>query len=132
VRPTGIYGVAHPPRNSRWYDLVGQVIRGEAISTATGGKEVHAADVAKAVELLLNADGKTIAGQAYNCYDRYVAEQEVAQIAKELTGSSSKIASVNKGPKNQIVTEKIRKLGMTFGGTELLKQTVAELVAAHS
>jgi len=132
VRPTGIYGVAYPPQNSRWYDLVGQVIRGEAISTATGGKEVHAADVAKAVELLLNADGKTIAGQAYNCYDRYIAEQEVAQIAKELTGSSSTIANLNKGPKNQIVTEKIRKLGMTFGGTDLLKQTVADLVAAHS
>src|SRR5262245_62067160 len=132
VRPTGIYGVAHPPRNSRWYDLVGQVIRGEAINTATGGKEVHAADVAKAVELLLTADGKEIAGQAYNCYDRYIAEQEVAQIAKQLTGSSSTIANLNKGPKNQIVTEKIRKLGMTFGGTELLRQTVADLVAAHS
>src|SRR5262249_43552308 len=132
VRPTGIYGVAHPPQNSRWYDLVGQVIRGEAINTATGGKEVHAADVAKAVELLLNADGKTIAGQAYNCYDRYIAEQEVAQIAKELTRSSSTIANLNKGPKNQIATEKIRKLGMTFGGTELLRQTVAELVSAHS
>lgn len=132
VRPTGIYGVAHPSQNSRWYDLVGQVIRGEAISTATGGKEVHAADVAKAVELLLNADGKTIAGQAYNCYDRYIAEQEVAQIAKELTRSSSTIANLNKGPKNQIATEKIRKLGMTFGGAELLRQTVSELVRAHS
>jgi nucleoside-diphosphate-sugar epimerase len=132
VRPTGIYGVAHPPQNSRWYDLVGQVIRGEAISTAAGGKEVHAADVAKAVELLLNADAKAVAGRAFNCYDMYIAEQEVARIAQELTGSSSAIANLNKGPKNQIVTEKIRKLGMTFGGAELLRQTVAELVAAHS
>jgi nucleoside-diphosphate-sugar epimerase len=132
VRPTGIYGVAHPPQNTRWYDLVGQVIRGEAISTAAGGKEVHAADVAKAVELLLNADAKAVAGRAFNCYDMYIAEQEVARIAQELTGSSSAIANLNKGPKNQIVTEKIRKLGMTFGGAELLRQTVAELVAAHS
>jgi nucleoside-diphosphate-sugar epimerase len=132
VRPTGIYGVAHPPQNSRWYDLVGQVIRGEAISTAAGGKEVHAADVAKAVELLLNADAKAVAGRAFNCYDMYIAEQEVARMAKELTGSSSAIANLNQGPKNQIVTEKIRKLGMTFGGAELLRQTVAELVRAHS
>jgi hypothetical protein len=92
-----------------------------------GGKEVHAADVANAVELLLRADAKTIAGQAYNCYDRYIAEQEVAGIAKELTGSKSAIALLNKGPKNQIVTDKIRRLGMTFGGEALLRQTVQEL-----
>ncbi len=30
--------------------------------------------------------------------------------------------------KHQIVTDKIRALGMQFGGNELLRQTVAELV----
>lgn len=130
LRPTGIYGVAHPPNKSRWFDLVGQVLRGEPINSAAGGKEVHAADVAKAVELLLRADAKTIAGQAYNCYDRYIAEQEVAGIAKELTGSKSTITNVNKGPKHQIATEKIRRLGMTFGGEALLRRTVTELVDA--
>ena len=29
LRPTGIYGLAHPPQASRWFDLVGQVLRGE-------------------------------------------------------------------------------------------------------
>src|SRR5262249_46239817 len=29
LRPTGIYGLAQPPAASRWYDLVGQVLRGE-------------------------------------------------------------------------------------------------------
>lgn len=131
LRPTGIYGLAHPAPKSRWYDLVGQVMRGEPIESAKGGKEVHAADVAKAVEILLNADARAIAGQAFNCYDRYIAEQEVARIAKELTGSSSTIADLNRGPKNQIVTDKIRALGMTFGGEPALRQTVAELVQAH-
>jgi hypothetical protein len=55
----------------------------------------------------------------------------VAQIAKELTGSASKIADLNRGPKNQIVTDKVRALGMAFGGEALLRQTVAELVRAH-
>ncbi len=131
LRPTGIYGLAHPPSASRWYDLVGQVLRGEAISTARGGKEVHAADVAKAVELLLHADADRIKGQAFNCYDRYISEQEVARIAKELSGSTSEIADLNRGPKNQIVTEKLRNLGMSFGGEALLRQTVGELVQAH-
>src|SRR5207302_3895418 len=36
LRPTGIYGLGHPPPTSRWIDLVGQVLRGEAIATAKG------------------------------------------------------------------------------------------------
>lgn len=131
LRPTGIYGVDHPPHKSRWFDLVGQVVRGETISSARGGKEVHVADVARAVDLLLHADAKTIAGQAYNCYDQYIAEQDVARIAKELSGSQSTIADLKRGPKNQIVTTKIRALGMTFGGDALLRQTVADLVRAQ-
>jgi nucleoside-diphosphate-sugar epimerase len=131
LRPTGIYGVAHPPSASRWFDLVGQVVRGEAISSPRGGKEVHAADAAKAVEILLRADAKAITGQAFNCYDRYISEQEVARIAKELSGSSSVIADTNRGPKNQIDTRKLRALGMTFGGEALLRQTVGKLVVGN-
>jgi nucleoside-diphosphate-sugar epimerase len=131
LRPTGIYGLAQPARVSRWYDLVGQVLRGDPVASSKGGKEVHAYDVARATELLLNADTKAITGQAFNCYDRYVAEQEVARVAKELTGSSSAIADLNHGPKNQIETQKIRGLGMSFGGEALLRRTVQELVEAH-
>ena len=131
LRPTGIYGQTHPPSASRWYDLVGQVLRGEPIDTAKGGKEVHAADVARAVELLLSADTKAIAGQSFNCCDRYVSEQEVARIAKEISGSTSDIADRNRGPKNQIDTTKLRHLGMTFGGEPLLRRTVQQLVEAH-
>jgi nucleoside-diphosphate-sugar epimerase len=130
LRPTGIYGLAHPAANSRYFDLVGQVLRGEPIASARGGKEVHAIDVARAVEILLGAEARAIAGQAFNCYDRYIAEQEVARIARELTGSPSTIADLNRGPKHQIVTAKLRGLGMVFGGEALLRQTVAELVEA--
>jgi nucleoside-diphosphate-sugar epimerase len=131
LRPTGIYGLAHPPSASRWFDLVAKVMRNDPIESARGGKEVHAQDVAKAVEVLLNADAGKVAGQAFNCYDRYVAEQDVAKIAKELTGSTSVVAEMNRGPKNQIQTAKLRALGMTFGGEMLLRKTVAELVVAN-
>src|SRR5207249_2544604 len=78
LRPTGIYGLAHPAADSRWFGLVGQVLRGEAIVSARGGKEVHAEDVARAAALLLDAEERAVAGQAFNCCDRYVAEEEVA------------------------------------------------------
>lgn len=131
LRPTGIYGLAHPPAASRWFDLVAQVVRGEPVESARGGKEVHALDVARAVQLLLTADPVAIAGQAFNCYDLYVAEQEVARLAKEISGSRSVIADVNRGPKHQIVNDKIRRLGMNFGGQALLRRTVQELVDAQ-
>jgi nucleoside-diphosphate-sugar epimerase len=128
LRPTGIYGPARPVTESKWYDLVHAVKRGKRVSRAHGGKEVHAADVAKAVRILLAADG--IAGEAYNCYDMYVADQEVAAIAKEITGSGSTIEMLNKGPKHQIDTSKLRNLGMEFGGRPLLEQTIREMLDA--
>lgn len=131
LRPTGIYGLAHPAQASRWFDLVGQVLRGEPIDSERGGKEVHAADVARAVELLLGIEPRRMAGQSFNCYDQYISEEQVARIAAELTGSPSAIAGRNRGPKHQIDTSKIRALGMTFGGEARLRETIEELVQAH-
>jgi hypothetical protein len=110
---------------------VGQVLRDESIESARGGKEVHAADVARTVELLLQVEPQRIAGQSFNCYDQYIAEEQVARIAQELMGSQSPIASRNRGPKHQIGTSKIRALGMTFGGEARLRETIKELIEAH-
>ena len=55
----------------------------------------------------------------------------MARLAKELSGSKSEVSSLNRGPKHQIDTRKIRALGMTFGGEALLRRTVQELVEAH-
>ncbi len=126
LRPTGIYGVARPVQESKWYEVIQTVKRGEPVASSKGGKEVHAGDVARAVSLLLGAEG--IAGQSYNCYDRYVAEQDVALIARELAGGDSEITPLNKGPKHQIDTSKLRALGMEFGGEPLLESTIGELL----
>lgn len=131
LRPCGIYGVTHPPSASKYYDLVGDVLAAKPIATARGGKEVHAHDVARAIDLLLGADEKDIAGQAFNCCDQYVSEQQVATIAKELTGSDSTIESLNKGPKHQIDSGKLHALGMRFGAEPLLRKTIEQLLAAH-
>lgn len=128
LRPTGIYGLARPVTSSKWYWLVQDVKAGRPVVSAAGGKEVHAADVARAVGILLTAPG--VAGQAYNCYDMYISDERVARIAKELTGSDSPISSLNKGPKNQIQTGKLRALGMTFGGQALLEETVRQMLGS--
>lgn len=129
IRPTGIYGLQHPARASKWYDLVGRIVRGEPVEVQGGGKEVHVDDVARAIALLLTADG--VSGESYACYDRYVSQWNVANLAREWSGSSSKISGEPKQPRHEIVTDKIRQLGMSFGGEPLLRATVGQLVAAH-
>jgi nucleoside-diphosphate-sugar epimerase len=130
LRPTGIYGLASPIERSKWYDLVQAIANGQHLDSAKGGKEVHASDVAKAIEMLLTADG--IAGQAYNCYDMYVSEQTVAEIARDIARSRSRIASRNPTPKHQIDTAKLRALGMEFGGRPLLEATVRQMLSHNS
>jgi nucleoside-diphosphate-sugar epimerase len=130
LRPSGVYGLARPPQDSKWFDLVSAVAKSQSITCQRGGKEVHAADVAKAAELLLTAPTEKIAGQAFNCCDQYISEWDVAHIARQICKSAAEIHGNPTSPKNQIVTEKLRSLGMTFGGRELLENTVRQLVAA--
>lgn len=130
LRPTGVYGLHHRPERSKWFDLVGAVAAGESVTCASGGKEVHAADVAEAVDLLLHS--RDNAGEVYSCYDRYVSQFDVATIAQQLSGASGEILGQQTRPKNQIVSDKIRALGMRFGGNELLKNSINELLQAQN
>lgn len=128
LRPTGVYGIRQSVESSKWFELINQIVKNQNVEVSGGGKEVHASDVARAVGFLLGA--KDVTGQAYACYDRYVSQHEVATIAKELSGSSSQITGDPKSPKHQIVTDKLQQLGMRFGSTDLLRQTIAQLVEA--
>ena len=130
VRPTGIYGVSRPVEKSKWHNLVGAVVKGEPVNCQRGGKEVHAADVATAVDILLHADD--IAGEVYSCYDRYISEWDVAHLAREISGSDTVIDGRQTRPKHEIVSDKIKSLGMKFGGDDLLRQTVEQLVNSMS
>lgn len=130
LRPTGIYGAAHPVSRSKWFSLIQKVGRGDAVHCERGGKEVHAADVARAVRILLDAPAEKIRGQSFNCYDMYIAELAVARLAQEVSGSKATITGSAPTPKNQIDTTKLRALGMEFGGAALLHRTVRELLSA--
>jgi nucleoside-diphosphate-sugar epimerase len=128
LRPTGIYGVNHPVEKSKWHELVAAVVADSPVECHGGGKEVHAADVARAVKLLLHANAGRIAGEAFNCYDRYISQYEVASIAKGMTGGHGQINGERSQPKHQIDTTKLRGLGFEFGGEPLLEETIRDLV----
>jgi nucleoside-diphosphate-sugar epimerase len=128
IRPTGIYGIQQPVTDSKWYSLVRKVVAGETVEVRGGGKEVHVSDVAKAIQVLIDTD--SIVGESYACYDRYVSQYEVAEIAKQLSGSDCQIVGASTLPKHEIVSDKIRGLGMKFGGTALLRTTIEKLVSS--
>jgi nucleoside-diphosphate-sugar epimerase len=129
LRPCGVYGVDWPVENSKWYSLVQDVVEGRPVHCKGGGKEVHASDVAKAAGILLDAAEAKITGQVFNCCDRYVSQLEVANLARESSGSTSVIEGQVPTPKHTISTDKLRSLGMQFGGKALLQQTIRELAA---
>lgn len=129
LRPPAIYGVADPARESKWFQTVQSICEGSPVEATGGSKSVHADDVAKAAMLLLH-QGDRVAGQTYNCCDRMISDFEVATLAKRLTGSESLVTGVAKTAKHEIDTSKIESLGMRFGGTALLEQTIAELIDA--
>lgn len=132
IRPCGIYGAARPIQESKWYNLVRQVAQGETVQVQGGGKEVHAADVAKAIAMLCQAPADAITGAIYNCCDRYVSQFEVANIAKEVSGSKAKIEGTASQPKNQIDSSRLKSLGFEFGGVEKLRETVTQILHSRS
>ena len=129
LRPTGVYGLTHPVERSKWFELVRTAIDGEAWPRARGSTEVHGADVASAVALLLEADG--VAGRAFNCSDLYVTDRAVAEIVQGLTGSDGPLPDAPAlPPANVMDCGALQALGSRFGGRALLERTVAELVEA--
>lgn len=128
IRPTGVYGLCHYAPDSKYFGLVQAILNGQDVEALKGGKEVHAADVARGIQCLLAAPTEAIRGEAFNCFDRYISEYEVAELTRELTGSTSQILGETKRPKHEIVTTKIESLGMKFGGDELLRKTLGQLI----
>ena len=83
-------------KRSHWFELVGQVRRGERIATDLAGSVVWVQDVADALAL---AVGETsVAGQFYNLADTYLTWQSVAEMAKALGGSAAVVEQVSTPP----------------------------------
>jgi nucleoside-diphosphate-sugar epimerase len=120
-RPAAIYGVDPKLERSQWCETIRDVRQGKPISIDHGGKVTHVQDVADALTLAIG-DAST-AGQFYNLVDRYMHWQEIAEIAKELTGSTAEIDNrKGAGPKNQFDTTKAIGFFTRHGNTTALRR----------
>ncbi|MDH3195113.1 MAG: NAD(P)-dependent oxidoreductase [Hyphomicrobiales bacterium] len=130
LRPTGIYGLTWPPGRSKWLGLVGSLLDGEAHVEARAGTEVHGADVARAVILLLQAPAESVAGRAFNCSDLVVSTRDIARHVGRLTGRDVPLPPASDASElNIMACEGLKALGLTFSGEALLHETIGGLIA---
>jgi len=129
LRPTGVYGVVVPSERSKWFDLVGRVLRGETIPPRSG-TEVHGRDVAEAVWRLLNAPAADVAGRMFNCSDIVVSARDLVRLTHRFAGTKGPLPEPSPDPANIMDCLGLQRLGVSFGGWALLEETVAELVTS--
>ncbi len=125
-RPVGIYGIDPKLAHSEWYDLIKNIKDEVDVEVVGGGKIVDVTDVAHAIDSAI--DNRDAFGKVYNLSDFYVDNMSIAEMAKEICGSKSKISGTPKQPKNTIDNTKSKKLGVQYAGMEGLRRYIQELV----
>ena len=132
LRPTGVYGIANPIERSKWFDLIGDCLDGKPIPPR-GGTEVHGADVAASLLCLLGASESAIAGRAFNCSDLCVTTRDIAALVRARSNRETSLPEYpdDRAAFNAMDCTGLRELGVTFGGTDRLRQTVDTLTDHH-
>lgn len=104
-RPAAVYRVDPKLEKSQWFGLIDKVRKGQPVDTGGGGKVTHVQDIADAVTLALG--DSSVSGEIFDLVEGYVYGQEVAEVAKQISGSTSNIVDrKGSGPKNQFETAK--------------------------
>ena len=134
IRPTGVYGITHPPNRSKWFDMARDVVVGRPVATARTSTEVHGDDVATAVWLLLTAREADVAGRAFNCSDLVVSAREIAQrmyaLHRGVAGPAATLPEELPPPENIMRCDGLRALGWRPGGRRRLQETIRALLDA--
>jgi nucleoside-diphosphate-sugar epimerase len=125
-RPVGIYGIDPNLIHSEWYDLIKNIKNGVNVEVVGGGKVVDVTDVAHAIDSAI--DNKDAFGKVYNLSDFYIDNWTIAEMAKEICSSKSKISGTSKQPKNSIDNTESKNLGVHYTGTEGLRKYTQELI----
>lgn len=127
LRATGVYGVTWPRARTKWLPLARTLLARAPWTGALGGTEVHGEDLAGAVWALLTEDG--VAGQIYNCSDRFVSTREVAALMQAHASLDGPLPDAPSEPPVRIpCTRALEALGVRFGGTAKLEATARAVI----
>ncbi|SNB76438.1 Nucleoside-diphosphate-sugar epimerase [Arboricoccus pini] len=127
LRPTGVYGIAEPFERTKWLGLVKAAIAGDVVPVGRAS-EVHAADVARAVALLLEQPTACVGGQCFNCSDRMVSTREIVAIVQSMTGARGPLPGEQVDDAFiEMDSGRLTALGLRFGGLPRLEATLKEI-----
>lgn len=132
LRPTGIYGLTWPRNRTKWWNLVtDSQLRNRELSSLSNRvyTEVHGADVASAVLLLLQQEHSDVHALAFNCSDILVSERYLVQRCQNLLNGIPSDPSKDQlqPPINNMATAGLTRLGWRGGGVKKLYQTLQEI-----
>jgi len=129
IRATGVYGLSWPITRSKWWGLISGVLRDETPTVARGGTEVHGADVARVIWMLLQQSSP--GADIVHLSDLYVTERDIVQLVRHFANKPGPLpANTNITPQNVLVCRRIAELGIPLGGQPLLEATIEGLVKA--
>lgn len=114
LRATGVYGPPAPGQRHKWADLFDAFAHGEGIASACG-TEVHGADLARAVDLLLGASPGP-----YNCSDLLLDRRELLERWSRSSGMKGRLPPRSEKVPNVMDCAKLRALGWEPGGKAAL------------
>jgi nucleoside-diphosphate-sugar epimerase len=110
LRATGVYGPPAPGQRHKWSDLFEAFAQGKAIAPSAG-TEVHGADLAQAVELLLTAPPGP-----YNCSDILLDRHELLERWSRTTGIAGRLPPRSSQRPNIMDCSRLNALGWTPRG----------------
>src|SRR5690606_6041034 len=126
LRVTGVYGPAAKGREHKWASLFADYLDGKSIAPRAG-TEVHGADVAEAVRLVL--EHPAIPPALLNVSDILLDRHDLLRLVRELTDSPHALPPrAESAVVNAMRTDRLRALGWVPGGSQRLAVTVAELL----
>lgn len=114
LRATGIYGPPAPGQRHKWADLFEAFARGEEIAPARG-TEVHGADLARAVGLLLGTGRGP-----FNCSDLLLDRRDLLARWSLVAGVGGRLPPRSDASPNVMDCTRLRRLGWRPGGDAAL------------
>lgn len=128
LRATGVYGPPVPGRAHKWQQLFDGFGRGETIRPAIG-TEVHAADFALAVRLLLETPPDRLAHRIYNVSDFVLDRRDLLSVFSRISGVKGSLPiRSDANAVNAMSTDRIRQIGWRTMGEAALASVVADLL----
>lgn len=126
LRATGIYGLPPGLSSHKWSSMFEAFACGEEIAPRRA-TEVHGADLAVAVSLLLGRNGQS-PFDVFNVSDLLLDQRELLELYAELSKVSGKLPDEAETVPGVMATDKLRALGWRPGGKQTLQRFLRDVV----